>query len=152
MNAGTERQPGLVLPISLGERLIADARLAGGAEICGFIASAARTPATRYRVANRAVRTVDRFDMDPADQIAAFRHMRESGLTLDLIYHSHPRGEAEPSAHDRHGHSYPEAAALIIAPAGRTRRLRAWRLSRDTAREIPIDWRDLAWQEAPPIN
>ncbi|HET7315439.1 M67 family metallopeptidase [Salinisphaera sp.] len=133
----------LTLPHALGAALVDEARDAGGFEICGFIAAAAggdNKPIVRYPIANRAARAADRFDMDAAEQVAAFKRMRERGETLIAIYHSHPIGEAEPSTHDRRGHSYPDAAAVIAAPNARAAPIRAWRMTAAAPKEIAIAW------------
>lgn len=132
----------LTLPRALGNVLIeAAGRAAPSFEICGLIAASDDQAAVRYPIANRAECGHDRFDMDPAAQIAAFRQMREQQQTLLAIYHSHPVGEAVPSIHDRRGHSYPDAAAMILAPNARVGdRIRAWNLAGTAPREIPIEW------------
>lgn len=133
----------LTLPSALGDALLDEARGAGAVEICGLIAAGEAHAPVRYPIANRAARAADRFDMDAADQIAAFKTIREAGQTLVAIYHSHPRGEAEPSIHDRRGHSYPEALALIVAPAAvRAARIRAWAMQASAPVEVTIDWVD----------
>jgi proteasome lid subunit RPN8/RPN11 len=53
--------------------------------------------------------------MDPAELIAALRSLRESGDELAAIYHSHPRGPAEPSGRDIREAHYPDAAYLIVS-------------------------------------
>lgn len=130
----------LTLPRALGDALLDDARRAGTVEVCGLLAAGEDHGPVRYPIANRAVRASDRFDMDAADQIAAFKAMREAGERLLAIYHSHPQGEAEPSIHDRHGHSYPDALALIVAPAARAARIRAWAMQAEVASEVAINW------------
>jgi desampylase len=45
----------------------------------------------------------DRFEIDPEGHFAIFRQAREDGWDIIGCYHSHPRGEAEPSAADRAG-------------------------------------------------
>ncbi|MGB7755504.1 MAG: M67 family metallopeptidase [Salinisphaera sp.] len=133
----------LTLPGALGAALLAEARRAPSIEVCGLIADGGAPSPAHYPIANRASRAVDRFEMDPAGQIAAFKRMRRHGHTLIAIYHSHPGGEAEPSIHDRRGHTYPEAAAVIVAPNARVGRLiRAWKLAGDMPCEIPIEWTD----------
>lgn len=130
----------LDLPGPLADTLIAEARTAHGFEVCGFIAVTTDGTTARYAIANRAPRPADRFDMDAAEQIAAFKQMREAGETLIAIYHSHPRGEAVPSAHDVQGHSYPDVAALIVAPEARAATLRAWDMSHTPPTELDIVW------------
>lgn len=136
----------LCLPTGLGRALLAEARAANGYEICGFIA-ADTSIYRRYAVTNRAARSSDRFAMDPADQIAAFKRMRQNSQTLRAIYHSHPAGEATPSIHDRQGHNYPETAALIMAPWAQAEAVRAWRLTPDTAVELAIEWQAAPWRD-----
>ncbi|KEZ79087.1 Mov34/MPN/PAD-1 family protein [Salinisphaera hydrothermalis] len=131
----------LILPRGLGDSLLDEARRAGTVEICGLIAASDGQAPVRYPIANRAARAADRFDMDAAGQIAAFKAMREAGETLLAIYHSHPHGEAEPSMHDRHGHSYPDALGLIIAPAAvRAAAIRAWAMQTGAPAEVAINW------------
>lgn len=138
------KPPPIRLPKRLAMALLADAEAAGDLEICGFIAETAGT-FTRYAVANRAAQPAARFDMDPADQIAAFKRMRCAGQTLLAIYHSHPSGEATPSVHDRQGHSYPDVAALLLAAQASGQCIRAWQLAETTATEIGIDWVEARW-------
>lgn len=131
----------LTLPEALGAALLIEARHAPNSEICGLIAAGVDKSPVHYPIANRASRTADRFEMDPSGQIAAFKRMRDHGQTLLAIYHSHPSGEAEPSMQDRRGHSYPDAAAVIVAPNAQLGDLiRAWNLAGDAACEIPIEW------------
>ena len=139
----------LTLPERLGDTLLEEARRAPGMELCGLIASGGDATVVRYAIANRAARAADRFDMDPADQIAAFKRMRERRETLIAIYHSHPVGEAEPSIHDQRGHSYPDAMAVIVAPAARSGdTIRAWDLANEMPLERPIAWTDGRWHSA----
>ena len=97
----------LALPVALGATLLADARRDSSVEICGVIAAASDAPPRHYPITNRASRASDRFDMDPAGQIAVFKLMRERRLRLIAIYHSHPTGEAEPSIHDQRATATP---------------------------------------------
>lgn len=131
----------LSLPALLCEALIARAQAARSREICGFLAMDVDTPATidDYPIANRAPDACQRFEMDPAEQIAAFKDMRARRQRMLAIYHSHPTTAAVPSIHDRAGHSYPGAAALIISPAARAPdQLRAWAIDARIARPIAL--------------
>lgn len=131
-DAAPTTEASLRLTHAICQALIAQARAAEDREICGFLActSDRHGPITRYVIHNRACQAASRFEMDPAQQIAAFRAMRERGEQLIAIYHSHPTSPAIPSAHDLAGHSYPGVAALIISPhAAPDQRLRAWALN-----------------------
>lgn len=131
-------------PRGLANILLEEAAQAGKIEICGFVAASGNT-FVRYAILNRSPCPSQRFEMDPEEQIAAFRHIRNANQTLTAIYHSHPGGEATPSMLDRRGHSYPNAAALLLAPHAVERPLRAWHLTPDTATEIQIKYTNARW-------
>jgi len=70
-------------------------------------------------------RTV-RYMMDPKEQFQAMRNIRERGLTMMGIYHSHPHSEAVPSETDVRLAFYPEVCYLIISLAKTPPDLRAF--------------------------
>lgn len=112
------------------ETLLAHAARAGDVEICGFITQDEHAAQQIHEIENIAERRADRFEMDVAAQIVFFRWLRQSRAELIAIYHSHPRGEARPSAHDIAGHSHPQVPALIVAPqAVHGDSLRAWSMA-----------------------
>lgn len=59
----------------------------------------------------------ERYQMDAEEQWMAFQRFESLGKELVGIYHSHPRGPAEPSATDRAEAYYPEAVYLIWSRA-----------------------------------
>ena len=70
---------------------------------------------------------------------AAFRAMRESGLELLAVYHSHPDSEPVPSRRDVEENTYGETVVhLIIGLTGREPELRAWWLADASCR--PAEW------------
>lgn len=64
---------------------------------------------------NRAVDRTHRFELHPGDYLLAVALGRETGLTILGFYHSHPAGEARPSALDRHA-AWDLHVTLLIAP------------------------------------
>lgn len=54
------------------------------------------------------------FLANPEEQIRLFRSLREQGREVVAIYHSHPRGPAQPSSLDRELATYPDALLLIV--------------------------------------
>lgn len=70
------------------------------------------------------------YEMDPQDQLRAFRLMDERGWDLVGIYHSHPATDAYPSLTDQAKALYPDARYVIISLADRDRpRVRAFRIT-----------------------
>lgn len=134
-----DRAP-LRLPRSLAIRLMAEAQRSPDAEICGLVGF--DPDSGRYSVLpvpNIAADPRQRFDMDPAAQIAAMRRLRESRQRLFAIYHSHPGAGAEPSAEDLSDHGYPEAVQMILSlDIAGVLQLRAWDLRSPPPREYRL--------------
>jgi proteasome lid subunit RPN8/RPN11 len=82
-----------------------------------------------------------RYRIEPAEQLAAFNHMDETGMELVGIYHSHPNGPAGPSATDLAEAFYPEAAYLIWNGAGGAWRCAAFYLQSGAFHPIEIEVR-----------
>lgn len=103
------------LPRRIVNQLLEQALSAPDTEICGLIASLDGHPTHCYPVANVSTQPQRQFQLDPAQQIAALRHMRGQGETLFALYHSHPSSPATPSVADIKQASYPDALYLIIS-------------------------------------
>jgi len=108
----------VALPPVLAEQISALARAAHPAECCGLLegvrAGDVIGVAALHPVRNRAGQP-DRFDMDPRDQFAAQKAARANGRAIIGCYHSHPDGEARPSAHDLAGAGEADFLWLIAA-------------------------------------
>lgn len=68
-----------------------------------------------YPVKNIAPDRARRYLMDPAEQIAAMKSMRDRGETLSAIFHSHTDAPAQPSSTDRELAYYPDTIYLILS-------------------------------------
>ena len=120
----------LILPGAL-ERAIADAaRAAYPRECCGLIegmavrdgfAATAIHPARNLAESNR------RFEIDPADHIAAVKAARAAGHLLIGCYHSHPNAMPAPSQHDQAQAGQEEFLWLIAATDGATCQIACYR-------------------------
>lgn len=96
-------------------------------ECCGLLAGKGEVASQIYSLPNLpsddpAVKDLEvaedrrlRYVMDPKKQIAAFKAMREHGMEMLAIYHSHTASEAYPSATDVRLAYYPDVHYLIIS-------------------------------------
>ncbi|MBS3965372.1 MAG: M67 family metallopeptidase [Methylomonas sp.] len=106
----------ICLPRKLINQLLHLAQQSPDHEICGLIsANSTGKPTTCYPISNSASTPKNRYVMNPSEQIAAMRTLRERGEQLFAIYHSHPHSPAEPSTTDIDQASYPDALYLIIS-------------------------------------
>ena len=129
----------LVIPELLREEVIADARSEQPLECCGLlaghIAEGIGTVTMRFPVRNDAASSTEYFS-NPRDMLTAFRTMRERGLELLAIYHSHPTSEALPSRRDIERNTYGETAAHLIVSLAAEPVVRAWWLTESEYREV----------------
>ena len=120
------------------QRLCDEALAHSHEEVCGLIGARQDVACNVYPVANVARNRSRHFEMDGAEQISAMRQMRERGESLFAIYHSHPRGEAWPSATDIAEASYPEALYLIIGLQRTIPELRGFHIHAEQVNECEL--------------
>ena len=83
-------------------------------EACGILAGKARNVSKVYRMTN-ADKSAETYLMDPKEQLRTMKEIRNAGLEMVGIYHSHPHSKAYPSAHDVELALYPEASYVIVS-------------------------------------
>lgn len=103
------------IPRPIVNRLLHHAQSSPDNEVCGLIGSKNGVPSSCYPIGNIASSPRRLFAMNPKEQIAAMRDMRERGEDIFAIYHSHPAAPAFPSAIDLAQANYPETLYLIIS-------------------------------------
>ena len=128
------------LPRALINQLMRHAQNGDGKEVCGFVASLNGEAVKTYPIGNIATLAEKRFEMEPKAQINALKNMREQGLALFAIYHSHPTSPAAPSQVDIDEFSYPEALSMIISlDTQGVLELRAFRITGAETVEVAIE-------------
>lgn len=96
------------------EELIAEAKKKFPKEACGVLAGKDSRVYEIISLTNENNSAVSYF-ASPKEQLRAFKMMREKGLNLVAIYHSHPHSQAWPSSTDLEQALYPEATNIIIS-------------------------------------
>ncbi len=110
----------LILPETLREQILAQARVAHPGECCGLVIGRRDTGAAialSLHPARNLSDQDDLFEIDPADQFAALRLARAAQREVIGCYHSHPNGKAQPSAADLAGAGEEGFFWLIAADA-----------------------------------
>jgi len=127
----------ICLPRKLTNQLLHLAQASPQQEICGLIgANAFGRPVSCYPVANSAEHPQNRYCMEPGQQIAAMKAMRDKQETLFAIFHSHPETPAIPSATDIAQANYPQTLYLIISMGTKgVLELRAFNIDGSTVKE-----------------
>jgi proteasome lid subunit RPN8/RPN11 len=128
----------LLLPRSLHEEMLAQARAEQPNECCGLLAG--KVEAGVGRVVRRfplvnVLASPTEFESDGRSMFEATRAMQREGLDLLAIYHSHPTSAAVPSRKDLEQNYWPGVVNFIISLAGKEPDVCGWWLHENKASE-----------------
>lgn len=104
----------LILRKKFLDKIIAQSAKEFPNEACGILAGRDDKVERVYEMAN-ADASPSTFLMEPKEQLKVMKEMRDSGIEMIGIYHSHVASHAYPSAHDVELALYPEASYAIIS-------------------------------------
>ncbi len=68
-------------------------------EACGYLAAKDGVVCRIFELTNIDA-APDHYSMDPAEQFAVIRQIREEGMQVAAVYHTHPETPARPSVED----------------------------------------------------
>ena len=85
-------------------------------ECCGLLAGRHGVIARAYQARNAAQHLATAYEIAPKELFRIMREIRAAGLELLGIYHSHPKGDNQPSPRDVERAYYPGAAYFILSP------------------------------------
>ena len=128
----------LAIPPDALQAIARHARRAHPRECCGFLVGARRR--VLFAVATRNIaRGRSRYRIDDAAHIALRRALRRFAPPLEIVgvYHSHPNGEARPSATDVAEAFYPAWIHLIVGLRRRVS-IRAFRIVGGRTEKVAI--------------
>ena len=101
-------------------QMVRDAEMGLPNEACGILAGTEDTVTVFYSMTNTD-RSPLTYLMDPKEQLKVFKKMRELGVELTGIFHSHVASEAYPSQKDVRLAFYPEVSYLIVSLSEKNR-------------------------------
>jgi proteasome lid subunit RPN8/RPN11 len=140
----------LAVPESVRDAMVAQALAEQPNECCGLLAGVLEVPAgggapvgrvtARLPLVN-AMASPKRYLSDDRSRLDAEKAMREGGLELLAIYHSHPTSEPVPSATDLAENEFylDSVVHLIISLTTSPPTVRGWRLTATEYREEEWD-------------
>lgn len=124
------------------EAMLEHARREPELECCGLLAGRGEPGAgceiTEILRAENALRSATQYEIAPRELLRLHREMRERGLELMGIYHSHPRGENAPSETDVAKAFYPDVVYVILG-LGAERKVRGFWIREGMVREVEIE-------------
>jgi proteasome lid subunit RPN8/RPN11 len=110
-------------------------------EACGIFAGKGGKVIKVFESAN-VDKSPSSYLMEPKEQLKIMKEIRNSGLEMVGIYHSHVASEAYPSSHDLELAFYPEASYVILSLKDkRSPRVRSFKIvdGRITEEKVKIE-------------
>jgi [CysO sulfur-carrier protein]-S-L-cysteine hydrolase len=109
-------------------------------ECCGLLAGRDGVITCVFPAKNVALNPTTSYEVAPLEIFHRMREMRDAGLELLGIYHSHPNGKNEPSARDIELAYYPDTPYFILSPlADSIRPVRAFLIGDGHVTELRIE-------------
>lgn len=129
-----------VLPRNLADELCARSQLDRERECCGLLAGREATISRVLPATNAAINPSTSYEIALPELFSLIREIRDAGLELLGIYHSHPNGKNEPSPRDVAWAYYPDAAYFIVSPLpGAPQPIRAFSIRAGRVTELEIE-------------
>jgi len=127
------------MPPAVRRAIVAHARRDRPNECCGLLLGTSNVVQFALPMANDAA-SATRFRIDDAAHIEWRRLLRSFAPPLSIVgvYHSHPRGAAEPSPRDLAEAMYPDWLYAIVGLGERPPALRVFQISRGRARRVSL--------------
>ena len=128
------------LPKKLYEEMIAHAKAGYPNEACGILGGDLKKETAQhfFPMKNLDESSISYF-MDPKEQLVIFKKMREMGIEMTGIFHSHEASAAAPSQKDVRLAFYPEVSYLIVSLSDRQKPiLRSFKIKNEKVAEEEI--------------
>ncbi len=107
-------------------------------EACGILAGKGRVVQKVYKMTNIENSSVS-YMMEPGEQFTVMKEMREQGLEMSAIYHSHPQSDVHPSPKDINLAFYPDSLYVIVSLINEEQpAIKAFEIKNGTVRETRI--------------
>jgi proteasome lid subunit RPN8/RPN11 len=127
----------LVIPKHLLDKVISHCKEIYPKEACGILAGKEGVVQKVYRMKNIENSPVS-YTMDSEEQFIVMKEIREKGLDLTAIYHSHPDLDVYPSPKDIHLAFYSESVYIIIGLSEGEPKIRAFSIREENIDEVEI--------------
>ena len=127
----------LVIPHHLLDKVISHCQEIYSKEASGILAGKEGVVQKVYRMKNIENSPVS-YTLDSEEQFSFMKEIREKGLDLTAIYHSHPDLDAYPSPKDIQLAFYSESVYVIVGISERESTIRAFSIREENVDEVEI--------------
>ncbi|MBF0328976.1 MAG: M67 family metallopeptidase [Nitrospirae bacterium] len=130
----------LTISSSIFDQMVGYCRAGLPNEVCGMLAGSDSNVSKLYTMTNTEPSPVSYF-MEPSEQFKAIKDIRNNGLSMLAIFHSHPASEAFPSAKDVSLAFYDDAVYVIVSLLREAPAVKAFSIKDGKVKEIELDIR-----------
>ncbi|NOY64736.1 MAG: M67 family metallopeptidase [Nitrospirae bacterium] len=127
----------IVIPLNIHKEMIEHALQGVPEEVCGILAGDGEQVTTIYKMTNTEHSPVSYF-MEPQEQFQVMKDMRNRGIKMMAIYHSHPEAQAYPSQKDVNLAFYDDVVYIIISLLGNEPVVRAFTIRDKKIEEVEV--------------
>ncbi|OGQ86425.1 MAG: hypothetical protein A2512_13530 [Deltaproteobacteria bacterium RIFOXYD12_FULL_56_24] len=117
--------------------LLAHGRREEPNEACGYLAAKDGVVCRHFELRNIDA-APDHYSMDPAEQFAVIRRMRDEGLQVAAVYHSHPETPARPSVEDIRLANDPGMTYVIVSLMAGVEPVRAFKIKQGEVIDVVL--------------
>ena len=126
----------MIIPNHLFDEIILHCREIYPNEACGILAGKGRVVQKVYKMTNIENSGVS-YIMEPKEQFTVMKEMREEGLDMVAMFHSHPHSDAYPSPKDIKLAFYTEPVYVIVSLINEPD-IRAFTINEDGVTEVEM--------------
>ncbi|NWF51844.1 MAG: M67 family metallopeptidase [Nitrospirae bacterium] len=127
----------IIIPSHLLDEVLSHCDVEYPDEACGILAGKEGVVLKVYKMKNIENSPIS-YLIDSKEQFTVMKEIRERGLDITAIYHSHPDLDAYPSAKDIQLAFYPESVYIIISLSEREREVKAFHIEEGNVKEVEI--------------
>lgn len=106
-------------------------------EACGYLAARDGVVGHHFELTNIDA-APDHYTMDPKEQFDAIRRIREKGLQVAAVYHTHPETPARPSVEDIRLAHDPDMVYVIVSLMAGVAPVQAYKINKGEVTVVPL--------------
>ena len=127
----------LYIPIGLLKEIVSHCKETYPNEACGILAGKNRVVQKVFKMKNMDTSSVS-YLLEPGEQFTVMKEIRQQGLEMTAIFHSHPYTDAYPSAKDIRLAFYEDSFYVIVSLIHKAPVIKAFEIKNGFVTEVEI--------------
>jgi proteasome lid subunit RPN8/RPN11 len=128
----------MVIKKQIIDKVIEHARKDAPLEACGYLAEKDGIVSMHFPLTNVDA-SAEHFSLSPSEQFTTIRKIRDLGMKIYAVYHSHPQSPARPSVEDIRLAYDPEIHYVIVSLQNNNTTVASFKIKNGTVTEDSVD-------------